>query len=65
ILPKGLMDEMREAFKRSEEFLDLEKSEYNPVEKTKEQVKSYIERLSPEQLQRCKCLSGVWQAAML
>jgi hypothetical protein len=47
ILPKSLMDEMHESFKRSEEFLDLEKSEYDPVEKTKEEV---IEKLSPEQL---------------
>jgi predicted phage gp36 major capsid-like protein len=46
ILPKTLLDEMRESFKRSEEFLDLEKAEYDPVEKTKEEVKDNIEKLT-------------------
>lgn len=55
ILPKTLLDEMRESFKRSEEFLDLEKAEYDPVEKTKE-VKSDIEKLSPEQLAKVQML---------
>lgn len=36
ILPQVLVDEMRDAFKRSEKYLDLEKSEENPIEKKKE-----------------------------
>lgn len=50
ILPKALLDEMRESFKRSEEFLDLEKVEDNPIVKQKETVKENIEKLTPEQL---------------
>jgi hypothetical protein len=56
ILPKALLGEMRESFKRSEEFLDLEKAEYDPVEKTKEEVKDNIEKLSPDQLARVQML---------
>lgn len=65
ILPKALLDEMRESFKRSEEFLDLEKSEENPIEKKKEEVREDLERLCRNSLQRCKRLSGIWQAAIL
>ncbi len=50
ILPKALIDEMRDSFKRCEEFLDLEKTENNPLAKEKEQVKDNIEKLTPEQL---------------
>lgn len=50
ILPKALMDEMRESFKRSEEFLDLEKSAEDPTEKKREQVKETVGKLSVEQL---------------
>jgi hypothetical protein len=56
ILPKLLVDEMKEAFKRSEEFLDLEKSEENPLEKQKEDVKTTIEKLTPEQLAEVQTL---------
>jgi hypothetical protein len=50
ILPKALLDEMRESFKRSEEFLDLEKKLEDPVQKKKEEVKEDIEKLNSEQL---------------
>ncbi len=50
ILPQVLVDEMRDAFKRSEKYLDLEKSEENPVEKKKESVRNGIGKLNPEQL---------------
>ncbi|MBI5146293.1 MAG: hypothetical protein HZA84_03640 [Thaumarchaeota archaeon] len=50
ILPKALMDEMRESFKRSEEFLDLEKSAEDPLEKKRGQVKETVGKLSVEQL---------------
>lgn len=50
ILPKSLLDEMRDAFKKSEEFLDLEKTGEDPLERSKEDVKNDLERLSQEQL---------------
>ncbi|MGQ0771212.1 MAG: hypothetical protein ACT4NT_00360 [Nitrososphaerota archaeon] len=50
ILPKALTDEMRESFKRSEEFLDLEKSADDVTEKKREQVKETVGKLSAEQL---------------
>lgn len=56
ILPKGLTDEMRDAFKRSEEFLDLEKSQEDPLEKNKEEVRTSIERLTSEQLAQVQML---------
>lgn len=50
ILPKILTDEMRDAFKRSEEFLDLEKATEDPLEKQKEDAKTKIETMRPEEL---------------
>lgn len=50
MLPKALLDEMRDSFKRCEEFLDLEKTENNPLMKEKEEVKENIEKLTPKQL---------------
>ena len=50
ILPKILQDEMREAFKRSQDFLDLEKSSEDPLEKQKDLAKSKIESMNTEQL---------------
>ena len=35
VLPDALINEMREAFKRSEEFLDLEQKEEDPLLKQK------------------------------
>ena len=68
ILPKTLVDAMRESFKKSEYLLDLEKDDENPIEKKKENVKENVERLTPEQLDRvqefvrsladCNTLSG-------
>ncbi len=52
ILPNALITEMREAFKRSSEFLDLEISEEKEIEKQKEDVRTKIETLSPEELAR-------------
>lgn len=49
ILPAALISEMREAFKRRQEFLDLEISE-DVLEKQKEEVRSRIEQMSPEEL---------------
>ena len=50
MLPKILTDEMRDAFKRSEEFLDLEKSSEDPLEKQKEEAKTKIETMKPDEL---------------
>ena len=45
LLSKVLMDEMRQAFSRSEEFLDLEKSAIDPIEKQKEEAKAKLETM--------------------
>jgi hypothetical protein len=50
ILPKALTDEMREAFKRSEEFLDLDKTAEDPIEKQKEEVKTKLETMTHDQI---------------
>ena len=59
ILPLALVDEMREAFKRSEEFLDLEISEEDPLFKQKEQLRNEIEKAAPEKVQEILRLLGV------
>ncbi|MFN3653755.1 MAG: hypothetical protein ACK4TO_00315 [Candidatus Nitrosotenuis sp.] len=50
ILPKTLMEEMRDAFKRSEKFLDLEKTGEDPLEKEKEEVRAKIESMSHDEI---------------
>jgi hypothetical protein len=50
ILPKILLDEMRDAFKRSEEFLDLERATEDPLEKQKEEIRTKLETIRPEEL---------------
>lgn len=50
ILPKTLMEEMRDAFKRSEEFLDLEKTGEDPLEKEKEEARAKIESMSHDEI---------------
>lgn len=52
ILPESLTNEMREAFKRSEEFLDLEVKEEDPFLKRKEEIKTTIDKATPEQMQQ-------------
>jgi hypothetical protein len=52
ILPKILMDEMREAFKRSEEFLDLEIVVEDPLERQKEEAREKIATMKPDELAR-------------
>jgi hypothetical protein len=41
---------MRDAFKRSEEFLDLEKTTEDPLEKQKEEVRTKLDTMRPEEL---------------
>ena len=51
ILPEILIDEMREAFSRSEEFLDLEKGEIPPLEKQKEISKEKLQNLTQDEIE--------------
>jgi hypothetical protein len=51
ILPEMLIDEMRKAFRRSEEFLDLEKGEVPPLEKQKEISKEKLGNLTQEEIE--------------
>ncbi len=51
-LPEDLENEMREAFRRSEKFLDLETVEEDPLLKQKEQLHTVIESATPEQVQK-------------
>ncbi len=50
VLPDDLLNEMREAFKRSEVFLDLELREEDPLLKQKDQMQKAIAMATPEQL---------------
>ncbi|WP_179365099.1 site-specific integrase [Nitrosarchaeum sp. AC2] len=50
ILPEIMMKEMRDAFSRSEELLDLELQKENPVLKQKEALKDTIQNATPEEL---------------
>ncbi|MGI0066289.1 MAG: hypothetical protein ACREAT_05975, partial [Nitrosotalea sp.] len=50
ILPDSLISEMRNAYSRSEEFLDLEKCEVQPLEKQKV-TKEKLGNLTPEELE--------------
>jgi hypothetical protein len=49
ILPDLLISEMRNAFSRSEEFLDLEKGEIPPLEKQKEITKEKLQNITQEE----------------
>ncbi len=57
-LPDALLEEMREAFKRCEEFLDLEIRHEDPLLKQKEDLKSVIDKATPEQMQKIISLLG-------
>ena len=50
ILPEILINEMRESFKRSEEFLDLEVTQEDPMLQQKEQMQETIRNATPEEL---------------
>ncbi|MDE1830454.1 MAG: hypothetical protein KGI25_09035 [Thaumarchaeota archaeon] len=51
ILPDSLTIEMREAFRRSQEFLDLETKEEDPLLKQKQELQLAIEKATPEKVQ--------------
>jgi len=50
ILPKALVDEMRESFKRSEEFLDLENGQDHTLQKQKDVATDKLGKLTQEVL---------------
>lgn len=50
ILPESLVGEMREAFVRSEEHLDLETDREDPIIQQKEEAQQVIDSATPEQL---------------
>ncbi len=52
VLPEAVINEMREAFKHSEEFLDLEKKEDDPLLKQREQAQLAVTKATPEQVQK-------------
>jgi hypothetical protein len=58
-LPEELLKEMRQAFKRSEEFLDLEVREEDALLKQKEILKDVIEKASPEKVQEILTSLGI------
>jgi len=51
ILPDSLISEMKDAFSRSEEFLDLEKGEIPPLEKQNEITKEKFGNLTQEEIE--------------
>ncbi|TBR08517.1 MAG: site-specific integrase [Candidatus Nitrosotenuis sp.] len=59
LLPEALINEMNDAFKRCEEFLDLELREEDPLLKQKEQLRNEIEKATPERVQEILSLLGV------
>ena len=59
VLPKSLINEMREAFKRSEEFLDLELKEEDPCPKQKEELKTAIDKATPAKVQKMLKILGI------
>lgn len=51
-LPEALLKEMREAFQRCEEFLDLEVREEDPMLKQKDKLHQEIEKATPDKVQK-------------
>jgi hypothetical protein len=51
VLPETLLHEMREAFKRSEEFLDLEIKNEDPILQQKEKIIEAVIQATPEKMQ--------------
>lgn len=59
ILPQELIEEMREAYKRSEEFLDLEVTQQDPLLKQKEKLYEEIAKATPEQVQKILAMLSI------
>jgi hypothetical protein len=50
VLTEALVSEMRDAFMRSEEFLDLDKIAEDPIEKKRDEVKTKLETMTQDEL---------------
>lgn len=50
VLPEVLLDEMRDAFARSEELLDLEVARKDPVLEQKQEIHNAIQKATPQEL---------------
>jgi len=50
VLTEALVNEMRDAFMRSEEFLDLDKIAEDPIEKKRDEVKTKLETMTQDEL---------------
>lgn len=59
VLPETLLHEMREAFKRSEEFLDLEIKNEDPILQQKEKIIEAVAQATPEKMQEILRLLSV------
>ena len=59
VLSEGLINEMCEAFKRSETLLDLEVNEEDPLLKQKEQIINAVSKAAPEKVQEMLGMLGV------
>jgi hypothetical protein len=59
VLAEALVKEMKNAFKRSEEYLDLETKSEDPLIKQKEELHDGIEKAAPEKVQEMLRLLGV------
>lgn len=51
ILPEMLVSEMSEAFKRCEEFLDLETRHEDPLQKMRDEARQMLDQAAPEKVQ--------------
>lgn len=60
-LPQSLENEMRDAFKRSEEFLDLEALIENEEERMKENIRTQVATMTTEQLSHVQELLNNWK----
>ena len=59
MLPTALMEEMCNAFKRSEEFLDLESKEEDPLLKRKDQIVDAVSKATPDKVQEMLMILGI------
>ena len=59
VLVEALVNEIRETFKRCEEFLDIEIKKEDPLMKQKKAAKITIDNATPEQIQRIQAIMGI------
>lgn len=51
-LPDDLEDDMRRSFRESEQFLDIESRQEDPLVKERERIHKFVELATPEQMQK-------------